>query len=145
LNAQYNEFLRQQNYLPMALKNQQALISGMPGGTEASVYGAKQSDLASAVGTAGGVAELIKNLKSAGKDAPAIDAALKALGINPTTLKANTYKAPSGTYVADGGGSDNPMVYTPSESSMGGFTPVYDQSGTYIGYEDASGNFTEID
>jgi hypothetical protein len=145
LNAQYNEFLRQQNYLPTALKNQGELIKTMPGGTEASIYGAKQSDLSTAVGAAGGVAALIRDLKAAGKDAPAIEAALKALGINPSTLRANTYRTPEGTYVAGGSGSGNPMVYTPDASSMGGFRPVYDQSGTYIGYEDEDGKFTEID
>jgi hypothetical protein len=141
LNAQYNEYLRQQNYLPTALKNQQALISGMPGGTAAETYGAKQSDLATAVGTASGVAALINNMKAAGKDVPAINAALKAIGINPDTLKANT--VPSGTYVADGSGAGNPYIDTPGSSSMGGFEPVYDQSGSYVGYYDENGEFQE--
>ena len=145
LNAQYNEWLRQQNYLPTALKNQQALISGMPGGTTVNTYGAKPSDLQTAVSSAGGVATLIKNMKDAGKDVPAINSALKAIGINPDTLSPNTYSTPSGTYVAGGGGDANTVINTPDATSMGGFTPAYDQTGTYIGYTDENGQLHEID
>jgi hypothetical protein len=90
LNAQYNEWLRQQNYLPTALKNQQSLIAGMPGGTAVEKYGAKQSTLASLVGATGGIAELQKNMKAAGLTPTQIATSLRGMGINPDTLQAET-------------------------------------------------------
>lgn len=87
LNAQYNEWLRQQNYLPTALKNQQALISGMPGGTTQTTYGAAPSALQSVVGSTAGVASLMKNLKDAGYSGASLDNIIKSIGINPSTLQ----------------------------------------------------------
>jgi hypothetical protein len=90
LNAQYNEWLRQQNYLPTALKNQQQLITGMPGGTSKEVYGAKPTGLASAIGTTSGVATLMKNMKEANLTPSQILTAIKSMGINPDTLQQET-------------------------------------------------------
>ena len=87
LNAQYNEWLRQQNYLPTALKNQQALISGMPGGTTTEKYSAKQSTLASLVGSAAGIADLQKNMVAAGLTPTQIAATFRSMGVNPDTLQ----------------------------------------------------------
>ena len=82
LNSQYNEWLRQQNYLPTALKNQKDLIAGMPGGTATETYSAKPSGLQTAVGSTAGVASMVKNLKDAGLTGDAIASALKSIGIN---------------------------------------------------------------
>jgi hypothetical protein len=94
LNAQYNEFLRQQKYVPDQLKAQQELIRGMPGGTTTEVYGAKQSGLQRAVGATGGITNLIKNMKAANLTPAQITAAIKSMGINPDTLKTNTEITP---------------------------------------------------
>lgn len=87
LNAQYNEWLRQQNYMPTALKNQQALIQGMPGGTAVEKYDAKQSTLASLAGSAAGIAKLQKDMKEAGLTPTQIAATFRGMGVNPDTLQ----------------------------------------------------------
>lgn len=87
LNAQYNEWLRQQNYLPNALKAQTDLIRSLPGGTNQSVYKAKPSALQTAVGSTAGVASVIKNLKDAGLTEAAIKSALSSMGVNPDTMQ----------------------------------------------------------
>ena len=90
LNAQYNEWLRQQNYLPTALKNQQSLISGMPGGTATESYTAQQSGLQSAAGTVGLVAKMKDEMTRSGLTPAAIATAIRSLGINPDTLQNET-------------------------------------------------------
>lgn len=82
LNAQYNEWLRQLNYMPGLLSKQQSLIQGMPGGSTTNVYGAMPSTLQSIIGTGTGVAGLIKNLKDAGMSSASIDNILKSMGIS---------------------------------------------------------------
>lgn len=89
-NAQYNEWLRQQNYLPTALKNQQELIRAMPGGTQTETYSAKPSSLQTAAGSTGLVSATMKNMKEAGLTPDAITKAIKAMGINPDTLQSET-------------------------------------------------------
>lgn len=90
LNAQYNEWLRQLNYMPSVLKAQQGLIQGMPGGTTTSQYTAKPSGLQSVVGASANVAALMKNMKDAGMTSDMISSALKAMGVNPATLQGET-------------------------------------------------------
>jgi hypothetical protein len=90
LNAQYNEWLRQQNYLPKALKDQQALIAGMPGGTATETYTAKPSGLQTAAGSAGLVAKMTEDMKKANLTPTQILTALKSMGINPDTLQQET-------------------------------------------------------
>lgn len=82
LNAQYNEFLRQLKYMPEALKNQQQLIQGMPGGTTTKEFGAKPSPFQQLTGSAAGVASLVKNMKDAGITPDTIANTLRSLGIN---------------------------------------------------------------
>lgn len=94
LNAQYNEYLRQQNYLPDALKNQQNLIKGMPGGATTETYGAKPSGLQAAIGATGNIATLMKNMNAAGLTPAQIVSSLKGMGINPETLKTTTEITP---------------------------------------------------
>jgi hypothetical protein len=94
LNAQYNEYLRQQKYLPDQLKAQQELIRGMPGGTTTETYGAKQSGIQRAIGATGGITTLMKNMKEAGLTPTQISTAIKSMGINPDTLKTNTEITP---------------------------------------------------
>ena len=144
LNAQYNEFLRQLNYMPNALKNQQQLIQGMPGGEMSNVYGAKPSTLQQLVGSAGGVASLVKNLKDAGLTTEAITNALKSMGINfnsgtkaptdavtgdvQTALQNQGYTMDpngSGYMIKDGiryalDGNNNPVEVGPVDNSGGG-------------------------
>ena len=86
LNAQYNEWLRQQKYLPEMLKSQQGLIQGL-GGKETSTYNAKPSTLQQLAGTAGGIANIVKNMKAAGVDADTISKALKSMGIDLSKYK----------------------------------------------------------
>jgi hypothetical protein len=90
LNSQYNEWLRQQNYLPTALKNQQELIRAMPGGTQTENYTAKPSGLQAAAGSVGLVSKTMEDMKKAGLTPDAITKAIKALGINPDTLQSET-------------------------------------------------------
>lgn len=90
LNAQYNEWLRQQNYLPNALENQQKLIKGMPGGTTTENYGAKPSGLQAAIGATGGITTLMKNMQAAKLTPSQIISTLKGMGINPDTLQQET-------------------------------------------------------
>jgi hypothetical protein len=89
LNAQYNEYLRQLNYLPNALKNQQQLIQGMPGGTEEKLYGATPSTFQQTVGASAGIASLIKNMKDSGLTAEVIAKTLRSLGFDSNSGNAN--------------------------------------------------------
>jgi hypothetical protein len=114
LNALYNQYLEQRNYPGTLLANQANLIKGV-GGSTSSEYAAKPSFLQSAVGTAAGTAELIKNLKASGMTGDTITNVLKAAGINPSTLL-NTKSidpsqvpsgytlSPDGTYMTDATG-----------------------------------------
>jgi len=114
LNALYNQYLDQRNYPATLLSNQAGLIKSI-GGDTSNTYGAKPSFLQTAVNTAGGTAELIKNLKATGKDVPAINNILKSIGINPDTLisqkainpasvPAGYSLSPDGTYMTDATG-----------------------------------------
>jgi hypothetical protein len=89
LNSQYNEWLRQLNYMPNALKSQGALIAGMPGGTTTNTYTAAKSGLQNAVGATGGVAEVIKNLQGVLPAGTNIDSILNAIGINSGPAQIN--------------------------------------------------------
>ena len=114
LNALYNQYLDQRNYPATLLANQAGLIKNI-GGETSSTYGAKPSFLQAAVNTAGGTAELIKNLKASGMTGDTITNVLKAAGINPNTLL-NTKSidpsqvpsgytlSPDGTYMTDATG-----------------------------------------
>ena len=82
LNAKYNEWLRQQKYLPDMLTKQQSLIQGMPGGTTTNTYKAKPSVVQQLVGTSAGISNLVKNLKDSGLTQDKIDSFLKSVGIN---------------------------------------------------------------
>jgi hypothetical protein len=115
LNALYNQYLEQRNYPGTLLANQANLIKGI-GGSTASTFNAKPSFLQTALGTTAGTAQLIQNLKSAGKDVPAINNILKSIGINPDTLnnqnQINPNQVPSGyslspdgTYMTDASGT----------------------------------------
>lgn len=126
LNALYNQYLDQRNYPSTMLKNQADLVKNLAG-SQAAIYGAKPSYLQTAVGTAGGVADLIKNLQATGKSVPAINSILKSMGINPDTLvptnvtQGGTYdpNAPSNSYWD----TANPSLpYVPSDSNFD--TPV---------------------
>jgi len=118
LNAQYNQYLDQRNYPSTMLKNQADLIKSI-GGSQAATYGAKPSFLQSAVGTAAGVADLIKNLQASGKSVPAINSILKSMGINPDTLTPSTIATHNNTIDASG----NPV------NPSGGDTVVNDPLG----------------
>jgi hypothetical protein len=115
LNALYNQYLEQRNYPGTLLVNQANLIKGI-GGSTASTFNAKPSFLQNALGTTAGTAQLIQNLKAAGKDVPAINSILKSIGINPDTLnnqnQINPNQVPSGyslssdgTYMTDQSGT----------------------------------------
>jgi hypothetical protein len=115
LNALYNQYLEQRNYPGTLLANQANLIKGI-GGSTASTFNAKPSFLQNALGTTAGTAQLIQNLKAAGKDVPAINNILKSIGINPDTLnnqnQINPNQVPSGyslssdgTYMTDQSGT----------------------------------------
>jgi hypothetical protein len=133
LNSQYNEFLRQLKYMPEALKNQQQLIQGMPGGSETKVYGAKPTTLQQLTGTAAGVADLVKNFKAAGLTPEVIAKTLKAMGVNFGS------EAPS--Y------STNPDDYANYPDYIGGGASVYPDYSTnpddYTNYPDYIGGDTE--
>ena len=141
LNAKYNQYLDQRNLPWTNMANQANLIKAL-GGTSTAKYGAEQSSLQKAAGVTATGAELMKNLKAAGMSSDSIASALKAIGIDPNKL--TTYTAPAGTYVADGTGDANPIINTPNEDAMGGYTPAYDDSGTYIGYYDSDNNFVDM-
>ena len=96
LNAAYNQFLDQRNYPSTLLKGQADLIKNI-GGSAASTFGAKPSTLQTMTGSVAGVTDLIKNLRAAGKELPAINSILKSMGINPETL-APTNIIEGGTY-----------------------------------------------
>jgi hypothetical protein len=137
LNALYNQYLEQRNYPGTLLASQANLIKGI-GGSTASEYAAKPSFLQTAVGTAAGTAELIKNLKASGMTGDTITNVLKAAGINPSTLlNRNSISpdkvpfgytlSPDGSYILDsqGGrytpGADGELIPTGSTES-----PLYD-------------------
>jgi len=146
LNALYNQYLDQRNYPATLLSNQAGLIKSI-GGDTSSTYGAKPSFLQTAVNTAGGTAELIKNLKASGMTGDTINNVLKAAGINPNTLlNRNAISpdkvpfgyslSPDGTYITDsqGGrytpGANGELIPTGSTES-----PLYDPSTGYNPYE----------
>ena len=153
LNALYNQYLEQRNYPGTLLANQANLIKGI-GGSTSSEYAAKPSFLQTAVGTAAGTAELIKNLKASGMTGDTITNVLKAAGINPSTLLSSNSINPSqvpsgytlspdGTYVSDpsGGrytigadGNPIPMFTGADESpSYGPGQDVFDTGGFETG------------
>jgi len=101
LNAQYNEFLRQQNYLPNALKEQSNLIRNAPGGTETATYKAKPSTFQSLLGTGAGVADFVKNMKAAGITMDSIGSALKSMGIDLSKFKTDPEGNITGEYTED--------------------------------------------
>jgi len=161
LNAQYNQYLDQRNYPSTMLKNQADLIKSI-GGSQAATYGAKPSFLQSAVGTAAGVSDLIKNLQASGKSVPAINSILKSMGINPSTLAPsmnatyqNTIDAngnpvnPSGgdTVVNDPLGGDYGDVYgTPEEQqSWQDWQDYYSNQDVVPNSANNSGGSDEID
>jgi len=80
LNAQYNEYLRQLKYTPDMLKQQQALIQGMPGGAQRATYSAEQSDLQKIAGTAAGIAGIKKSLGDMGITGDSLTNLLKSMG-----------------------------------------------------------------
>jgi hypothetical protein len=146
LNALYNQYLEQRNYPGTLLANQANLIKGV-GGATSSEYTAKPSFLQSAVGTAAGTAELIKNLKASGMTGDTITNVLKAAGINPSTLLGKGTISPDqvpfgytlssdGSYISDsqGGrytpGANGELIPTGSTES-----PLYDPSTGYNPYE----------
>ena len=54
----------------------------------------------------------------------------------------NTDQTPAGTFTSSGTVTSNPYDSSTVGSNLPtGATPAYDSSGTYIGYNDASGNF----
>ena len=113
LNALYNQYLEQRNYPGTLLANQANLIKGI-GGSTASEYAAKPSFLQSAVGTAAGTAELIKNLKASGMTGDTITNVLKAAGINPSTLLGSNSISPSQVPSGYSLSSDGTYIYDPS-------------------------------
>jgi hypothetical protein len=127
-NAQYNEWLRQQKYLPDMLKTQQGLIQGMPGGTQENTYTAKPSTLQSLVGSTTGVADIVKNMKAAGINMSTINSALKSMGIDLSKFRINPETGESlppdmGTgNTNDSATNFNPPDYVPSPSIPGGST-----------------------
>jgi hypothetical protein len=127
-NAQYNEWLRQQKYLPDMLKTQQGLIQGMPGGTQENTYTAKPSTLQSLVGSTTGVADIVKNMKAAGINMSTINSALKSMGIDLSKFRINPETGESlppdmGTgNTNDSSTNFNPPDYVPSPSIPGGST-----------------------
>jgi hypothetical protein len=165
LNSQYNEWLRQLKYMPEALKNQQQLIQGMPGGSTASEYGAKPSSFQQLTGTAAGVASLVKNLKDAGLTQDVISNMLKSMGINlsgsgattstdavtadvQTALENQGYTLDpngSGYMIKDGNryaldGNNNPVLVGPVESGGGSGSMVDDGATKYQNYSEAPTN-----
>jgi hypothetical protein len=116
LNAQYNEFLRQQKYLPEALKDQSNLIRNAPGGTETATYKAKPSTFQSILGTGAGVADFVKNMKAAGITMDSIGNALRSMGIDLSKFKTDAEGNVTGEYTEDpfggfpGGGSTGDNV-----------------------------------
>lgn len=132
LNAQYNEWLRQQKYLPDLLKSQQTLLQGMPGGTVENTYTAKPSTLQSLVGSTTGVADIVKNMKAAGIDMGTINSALKSMGIDLSKFKIDPATGESlppdmGTgNTNDSAGSFNPPDYTPPSNPGASLTPDLD-------------------
>jgi hypothetical protein len=137
LNAQYNEWLRQQKYLPEMLKNQQNLIQGL-GGKETSTYGAKPSTFQQIVGSAGGIANIVKNMKASGVDADTISKALKSIGIDLSKLKTDAGESlppDMGTRnTNDSVDNFNPPDYSliPDVSLRDFLAPVYDDMGNTI-------------
>jgi hypothetical protein len=114
LNAQYNEYLRQLKYTPDLLKQQQALIQGMPGGAQRATYNAEQSDLQKAAGVATSIASLTKSLNAAGITGDSVKSVLKSMGYTDDQINNPYYKAP---------GTDNPDLYNPVEPAPPVFTP----------------------
>jgi hypothetical protein len=137
LNALYNQYLDQRNYPGTLLANQANLIKGI-GGATSSEYAAKPSFLQSAVGTAAGTAELIKNLKASGMTGDTITNVLKAAGINPSTLlSSNSISpdkvplgytlSPDGTYMTDSQGTRYTVGADGQPVEMGSTeSPLYD-------------------
>jgi hypothetical protein len=115
LNALYNQYLEQRNYPSTMLVNQANLIKGIGGATE-STFNAKPSFLQTAINTAGGTAELIKNLKASGMPDNAITNALKSAGINLGNLTSAPYNPSTGT-----GGEG----FTTIPDGYGGYTDTY--------------------
>ena len=141
LNALYNQYLEQRNYPGTLLANQANLIKGI-GGSTASTFNAKPSFLQNALGTTAGTAQLIQNLKAAGKDVPAINNILKSIGINPDTLnnqnQINPNQVPSGyslssdgTYMTDQSGTRYTVGAGGEAVPMGSTeSPIYDPNQT---------------
>jgi len=141
LNALYNQYLEQRNYPGTLLANQANLIKGI-GGSTASTFNAKPSFLQNALGTTAGTAQLIQNLKAAGKDVPAINSILKSIGINPDTLnnqnQINPNQVPSGyslssdgTYMTDQSGTRYTVGAGGEAVPMGSTeSPIYDPNQT---------------
>jgi hypothetical protein len=115
-NAQYNEWLRQQKYLPDMLKLQQGLIQGMPGGTQENTYTAKPSTLQSLVGSTTGVADIVKNMKAAGINMDTINSALKSMGIDLSKFKIDPVTGESlPPDMGTGNTNDSPTNFNPPD------------------------------
>ena len=128
LNAQYNEYLRQLKYTPDMLKQQQALIQGMPGGAQRATYNAEQSDLQKIAGTAAGISGIkktlndmgitgdsVKNLlKSMGYTDAQIDESARTIGINQPAEGTDPVTPPANEVDING----DPITYTPPANEV---------------------------
>ena len=106
LTAQYNQYLNQLAYPQQMLKLQSSVLQGLPI-NQTNTYGANPSTLQSLVGTAGGVASLVKNLGSAGLNSDSINKFLKSIGVGGSSGTATPIDTSGGVNV---GGVIKPYV-----------------------------------
>lgn len=132
LNSQYNEWLRQQKYMPDMLKLQQGLIQGMPGGSTVNTYKAKESLAQKLTGTAGMIGDIVKNMKASGIDMDTINKALKGMGIDLSSFKTDPKTGEILPPDAGTGNTNvnptifNPPDYTPPSNPGASPTPDLD-------------------
>jgi hypothetical protein len=88
------------------LKLQSSVLQGLPI-NQTNTYGANPSTLQSLVGTAGGVASLVKNLGSAGLNSDSINKFLKSIGVGGSSGTATPIDTSGGVNV---GGVIKPYV-----------------------------------
>ena len=117
LTAQYNQYLAQLQYPQTMLKLQSTMLQGLPG-TTTSTYAAQPTAFQSLVGTAGGVASLVTNLKSAGLTGTAINNFIN--GLKGPSPDSNNTPIDTSTGINVGG---QIMQYTPATGTGPNGTP----------------------
>jgi hypothetical protein len=144
LNAQYNEFLRQQKYPAEMLKLQRDLITGLPMTTKES-FSAKQSIAQQLAGGVAGASGIIRDLKKMGMPIDKIGDYIKKMfggegegKLTPEQIQAELDRAESGYYGPPADATNRgDGTY---ETIENGVRTIYDADGSVIGMESAEDN-----